>query len=195
MEQEPLELVFATHNQNKLKEVQALMPAHIKLLSLNDIGLTKEIPETSPTIAGNAIQKAEYVKNKLGYDCFADDTGLEVDVLDGAPGVYSARYAGPEKSDQANIDKLLQEMEGKADRRARFITVIALNMSSHELIFTGICSGTITTERTGKKGFGYDPVFQPKDFSRTFGQMEMHEKANLSHRGKAIRKLKDYLSK
>lgn len=194
-EAEPLELVFATHNQNKLKEVQALMPAHITLLSLNDIGCTEEIPETSPTIAGNAMQKAEYVKNKLGYDCFADDTGLEVEALDGEPGVHSARYAGPEKNDEANIEKLLHELEGIGDRRARFITVIAVNMASQELLFTGICSGRITTERTGQKGFGYDPIFQPADLSRTFGEMEMDEKASLSHRGKAIKKLRDYLSK
>lgn len=171
------------------------MPAHIKLLSLNDIGCTEEIPETSPTIAGNAMQKAQYVKNKLGYDCFADDTGLEVEALDGDPGVRSARYAGPEKNDEANIKKLLHEMEGIGDRRARFITVIALNMASHELLFTGICSGRITTERTGQKGFGYDSIFQPADLSRTFGEMEMEEKASLSHRGKAIKKLRDYLSK
>lgn len=189
------ELVFATHNPHKLEEIRALMPENIKLLSLNDIGCFDDIPETADTIDGNAIQKAEYVKNRLGYDCFADDTGLEVKALNGAPGVHSARYAGDAKNSEANIDKLLKEMEGIKDRTARFKTVIALNFNDHELLFTGICSGEITTERRGDNGFGYDAVFQPNGFNKTFAEMQMHEKSDLSHRGKAMAELLDYLAK
>ena len=191
----PLELVFATHNQHKFEEIKALVPDSIRLLSLNDIGCFEEIPETADTIDGNAIQKAEYVKNKLGYDCFADDTGIEVKALNGAPGVYSARYAGEAKNNEANIDKLLKELEGVEDRTARFKTVIALNFREHELLFTGICSGTITTARRGENGFGYDAVFQPTGFDRTFGEMRLAEKSDLSHRGKAMAELLDYLNK
>ena len=190
-----LDLVFATHNQHKFEEIKALMPSNIRLLSLNDIGCFEEIPETSDTIDGNAILKAEYVKNNLGYDCFADDTGLEVKALHGAPGVYSARYAGEAKNNEANIDKLLKEMEGIEDRTARFKTVIALNFNEHEHLFTGICSGTITTSRRGENGFGYDSVFQPTGFNRTFAEMHMHEKSDLSHRGKAMAELLEYLSR
>lgn len=191
----PTKLVFATHNQHKLEEIKALFPDNIQLLSLNDIGCFEEIPETADTIDGNAIQKAEYVRNKLGYDCFADDTGLEVKALNGAPGVYSARYAGEEKNNEANIDKLLREMQGVTDRTARFKTVIALNLNEHELLFTGICSGSITTERRGENGFGYDAVFQPTGSDKTFAEMQMHEKSELSHRGKAMAELLDYLKK
>ena len=189
------ELVFATHNPHKLEEIRALMPSNIRLLSLNDIGCFEDIPETSDTIDGNAILKAEFVKNKLGYDCFADDTGLEVKALNGAPGVYSARFAGDSKDSEANIDKLLKEMEGVEDRTARFKTVIALNLNDHELLFTGICSGIITTSRRGNQGFGYDAVFQPTGFDRTFAEMAMREKSDLSHRGKAMAELLDYLSR
>lgn len=190
-----MELVFATHNLHKFEEIKALAPSNIRLLSLNDIGCFEEIPETADSIDGNAIQKAEYVKNKLGYDCFADDTGLEVKALNGAPGVYSARYAGEAKNNEANIDKLLKELEGVEDRTARFKTVIALNFNEHEHLFTGICSGTITTSRRGEHGFGYDAVFQPAGFNKTFAEMHMHEKSELSHRGKAMAELLDYLSR
>ncbi len=189
-----IELVFATQNRNKMKEIQALLPSHIKLFCLKDINCTEDIPETAETIDGNAILKAEYVKNKLGYDCFADDTGLMVDALDGAPGVYSARYAGEEKSDQANMEKLLKKMEGKKNRRARFKTVIALNLNDHEILFTGICTGSITTAPRGENGFGYDPVFQPDGCDKTFAEMTLQEKSKLSHRSKAVRELIEYLA-
>lgn len=188
-------LVFATQNRNKMEEIQMMLPENIELLCLKDINHFEDIPETADTIDGNAILKADYVKNKLGYDCFADDTGLIVEALDGAPGVHSARYAGEEKNDQANIEKLLKEMEGKKNRKARFKTVIALNMNEHEILFTGICTGSITTSKRGEHGFGYDPVFQPDGYDRTFAEMTLEEKSKLSHRSKAVRELIDYLSK
>ncbi|MFD1095734.1 non-canonical purine NTP diphosphatase [Salegentibacter chungangensis] len=190
-----MELVFATHNKNKLIEIKALLPSHIKLLSLDDIGCTEEIPETADTIDGNAILKAEYVRHRYGYDCFADDTGLEVEALAGAPGVYSARYAGDDKDPKENVKKLLKQMKGKENRNARFKTVIALNLKDNENLFTGICKGRITTEERGENGFGYDPVFQPKGHQRTFAEMDLSEKSELSHRGKAFRALISYLSK
>ncbi len=189
-----IELVFATQNRNKMEEIQALMPSNVKLLCLKDINCTEDIPETAETIDGNAILKAEYVKNKLGYDCFADDTGLMVDALDGEPGVYSARYAGEHKNDIANMEKLLTNMEGKKNRKARFKTVIALNLNEHEILFTGICTGTITTQPRGDQGFGYDPVFQPDGSNKTFAEMTLLEKSQLSHRSKAVRELIDYLA-
>jgi len=149
-----MKLVFATQNKNKVKEIQALMPKGIELLSLEEIGCSENIPETSPTIEGNAIQKADYVKEKYGYDCFADDTGLEVAALNGAPGVYSSRYAGEEKSSDANIEKLLNELQNKEDRSARFKTVIALHFEGQLHTFTGICSGKVILERKGLQGFG-----------------------------------------
>ena len=188
-----MKLVFATNNKNKIKEVQSLMPEGIHLLSLEEIGCHEDIPETSPTIEGNAIQKAEYVKEKYGYDCFADDTGLEVAALNGAPGVYSARYAGEEKSSDANISKLLKELEGKEDRSARFKTVIALHLKGKLQTFEGICAGNIIFERKGLQGFGYDPVFQPEGKSETFAEMNLTEKSKISHRARAIRKLIDFL--
>lgn len=188
-------LVFATNNLNKIKEIKALIPDHIELLSLNDIGCKEDIPETSPTIEGNALQKAQYVKEKYGYDCFADDTGLEVKALDGAPGVYSARYAGDQKNNEENIDKLLQELSDKSDRTARFKTVIALILDGEEHSFEGICEGEILKKRIGEEGFGYDPVFQPIGYSKTFAEMSLKEKSEISHRGRATRKLIEFLSK
>lgn len=189
-----MKLVFATNNKNKIKEVQALIPEGIRLLSLEDIGCSEDIPETSPTIEGNAIQKAEYVKEKYGYDCFADDTGLEVEALGGAPGVFSARYAGEEKSSDANIEKLLRELTDKKDRSARFKTVIALHLNDKLHTFTGICSGNIIFERKGLQGFGYDPVFQPEGKSTTFAEMSLEEKSTVSHRARATRQLIEFLS-
>jgi XTP/dITP diphosphohydrolase len=189
-----MKLVFATNNKNKLKEVQALLPEEIELLSLEEIGCTEDIPETAPTIEGNAIQKAEYVKKNYGYDCFADDTGLEVEALNGAPGVFSARYAGKEKSSEANIDKLLKELEGKEDRSARFKTVIALHLNGKLHTFTGICSGNIIFDRKGLQGFGYDPVFQAEGKQVTFAEMSLEEKSQISHRARATRKLIDFLT-
>lgn len=189
-----MKLVFATQNKNKVKEIQALMPKGIELLSLEEIGCSEDIPETSPTIEGNAIQKADYVKEKYGYDCFADDTGLEVAALNGAPGVYSARYAGEEKSSDANIEKLLKELQNKEDRSARFKTVIALHFEGQLHTFTGICPGNVIFERKGLQGFGYDPVFQPEGKEVTFAEMELSEKSKISHRARATQQLIDFLA-
>ena len=190
-----MQLVFATNNLNKLKEVQALVPKHIKLLSLGDILCIEDIPETQSTIEGNAIQKAEYLVKHYGYDCFADDTGLEVEALNGEPGVYSARYAGPQRNAEANTNKLLSELENKANRNARFKTVIALHLNGKLHTFTGICSGVITEEKHGEGGFGYDPVFKAEGYDRTFAQIPLEEKNRIGHRGKAVKKLISFLLK
>jgi len=190
-----MQLVFATNNKNKLKEIQALVPKHIEILSLSDIGCDDDIPETQPTLEGNAQQKADYIKSKYGYDCFADDTGLEVGALDGAPGVYSARYAGPQRSAEDNIDKLISELEGKTNRSAQFKTVIALHLNGSIQSFTGICNGKITTQKHGEKGFGYDPIFQPKGYMETFAEMELELKNKIGHRGKAVQKLITFLER
>lgn len=188
-----MQLVFATNNLNKLKEVQALMPEHIQLLSLKDIGCTEDIPETQDTIEGNAIQKADYLKAHYGYDCFADDTGLEVDALNGAPGVYSARYAGSQRNADDNTNKLLAELNNNSNRQAQFKTVIALQLNGKLHTFTGICKGDITTEKKGQGGFGYDPVFQPEDYSQTFAEITLEEKNSIGHRGKAVAQLIAFL--
>ncbi len=188
-------LVFATHNANKLKEIQALMPEHIQLKSLTDIGCTEEIIEDADTIEGNALIKVRYVKQKYGYDCFADDTGLEVEALDGQPGVYSARYAGKAKSATANTEKLLQNLKDKENRKAQFKTVIALSLGDEELRFEGICKGAITETPQGDGGFGYDPVFMPEGYEVTFAQMPLAEKNDIGHRGRATQKLLAYLNK
>ena len=187
-------LVFATNNKNKLKEVQALIPKHIKLLSLNDIGCYEDIPETKNTIEGNAKQKAEYIKTNYGYDCFADDTGLEVNALNGAPGVYSARYAGAQRSAEDNMNKLLTELNNETNRKAQFKTVIALHLNNKLQTFTGICEGIITKAKHGKNGFGYDPIFQPNDYQETFAEMDLNLKNNIGHRGKAVKQLIDFLN-
>ncbi len=190
-----MKLVFATHNKNKFTEVKAMLPSHIELLSLTDIGCDEDIAETADTIEGNAILKADYVRKKYDLDCFADDTGLEVKALNNEPGVYSARYAGDAHNSQANIEKLLKNLNGKDDRSARFKTAIALSMDHSEIMFLGICEGEITTELRGDSGFGYDPVFQPKGYDKTFAQMTLLQKSEIGHRGKAMRQLIDYLSK
>ncbi len=189
-----MQLVFATNNLNKLKEVQALIPKNIKLLSLEDISCTEDIPETQPAIEGNAIQKAEYVKNNYGYDCFADDTGLEVEALNGEPGVYSARYAGPQRNAEDNMNKLLSELENKEDRRAQFKTVVALHINGKLKTFTGICKGEITTEKHGEKGFGYDPIFKADGHDQTFAEIALEEKNRIGHRGKAVGQLIEFLN-
>ncbi|RNL78102.1 non-canonical purine NTP diphosphatase [Sinomicrobium pectinilyticum] len=188
-----MKLVFATHNKNKLYEVQALLPENITLLSLDDINCHEDIPETSGTIEGNAIQKANYIREKYGHDCFADDTGLEVNSLNGAPGVYSARYAGEEKNAEANMAKLLKELEDKPDRSARFKTVIALHLNGEQLYFEGIVNGRITPQKSGNKGFGYDPVFMPDGYDRTFAELPLNTKNEIGHRGKAVKQLIVYL--
>ncbi|PWH81470.1 non-canonical purine NTP pyrophosphatase [Algibacter marinivivus] len=189
-----MQLVFATNNLNKLKEVQTLIPSNIKLLSLKDIGCFEDIPETQNTIEGNAIQKAEYVKVHYGFDCFADDTGLEVDELNGAPGVYSARYAGNQRDSNDNMNKLLSDLSDKKNRNAQFKTVIALHLNNNLQSFTGICKGKITEIKHGQKGFGYDPIFKPDTFNMTFAEMSLSLKNEIGHRGKAIKKLVEFLN-
>ncbi|MEZ4796264.1 MAG: non-canonical purine NTP diphosphatase [Flavobacteriaceae bacterium] len=189
-----MQLVFATNNLNKLKEVQALIPSQIKLLSLNDIGCLEDIPETQHTIEGNAVQKAEYIKTQYGYDCFADDTGLEVDALNGEPGVYSARYAGAQRNADNNMNLLLKNISQKDNRKAQFKTVIALHLNGKLHTFTGICKGKITLQKSGKKGFGYDPIFKPNGYEQTFAEMDLELKNKIGHRGKAINQLVSFLN-
>lgn len=189
-----MKLVFATHNENKMREIRALLPDYLEILSLNDIGCDKEIPETADTIEGNAILKVEFVNNHYGYNCFADDTGLEVNALGGAPGVFSARYAGDSKSAEANTNKLLQDLNGVEDRTARFKTAIALSLNGRQNLFLGICEGSIVKTPRGSQGFGYDPIFQPAGFLKTFAEMSLTQKSEIGHRGKAMRELIDYLT-
>lgn len=189
-----MQIVFATNNLNKLNEVQALIPSHIKLLSLKDINCLEDIPETQNTIEGNAIQKVEYIKSNYGLDCFADDTGLEVEALDGAPGVYSARYAGEQKDSNDNMNKLLSAIEPHDNKNAQFKTIVALHLNGKLQTFTGICQGVITNSKQGEKGFGYDPIFQPNGFEVTFAKMELSTKNRISHRGKAISQLVNFLN-
>lgn len=189
-----MQLVFATNNLNKLKEVQALVPKHIKLLSLEDILCIEDIPETQATIEGNAIQKAEYLVKHYGYNCFADDTGLEVEALNGDPGVFSARYAGPKRNADDNTNKLLNALNGKDNRSAQFKTVIALHLNGNLHTFTGICKGDITEEKHGEGGFGYDPIFKAAGYDQTFAEITLEEKNTIGHRGKAVQQLIRYLS-
>ena len=189
-----MNIVFATNNPNKIKEVQALIPSHIKLVSLEEIGCTEDIPETQNTIEGNAIQKADYIKEHYGLDCFADDTGLEVLALDGAPGVFSARYAGPQRNAEDNMNLLLSELDSKDNRSARFKTVIAIHFQGKLISFEGICEGEITHKKIGTDGFGYDPIFQPTEHKKTFAELSLAEKNRIGHRGKAVSKLVAYLN-
>lgn len=190
-----MKLVFASNNPNKIKEIQLLLPNTIQILSLSDIGCLEEIPETADTIEGNAILKANYVSQKYGYNCFADDTGLEVLSLNGEPGVYSARYAGEQKNANDNMDKLLSNLKDKSNRDAQFKTVIALNLNGKQHLFTGIIQGTIINDKLGNQGFGYDPVFKPKGYQHTFAQLSLQEKAVISHRGLATKQLLEFLKK
>ena len=185
-------IVFATNNAHKLEEVAAILGDGYEVLSLREIGCHDDIPETSDTFAGNALQKAQYVKKHYGYDCFADDSGLEVDVLNGAPGVYSARYSGG--GSEANMDKLLHNLTGKNNRAAQFRTVIALLLGEDTHLFEGIVRGTIIDERRGEGGFGYDPIFVPEGYGRTFAQLGNEVKNRISHRAKAVEQLAEYLS-
>ena len=189
-----MKLVFATNNANKLKEVQALLPETIELLSLKEIGCNEDIPETQPTIEGNAIQKALYISENYGYDCFADDTGLEIDALDSAPGVYSARYAGNHRDANDNMNKVLKNLEKQADRSAQFKTVIALHLKDKVYTFTGLCKGEVTAEKHGEKGFGYDPIFKPNGYEQTFAQMDLELKNQIGHRGRAVQQLVEFLN-
>ncbi|MBK3516236.1 non-canonical purine NTP diphosphatase [Carboxylicivirga marina] len=190
-----MELVFATNNLNKLEEIQTLLGDKIKILSLEDINCHEEIPETGDTLEVNALQKSDYVYRKYGLNCFADDTGLEIDALNGEPGVYSARYAGIEKDAQANMNKVLQKLQGIENRRARFRTVISLIINGKEFQFEGYVNGHILHQRSGKKGFGYDPIFKPDGYDVSFAEMDMVTKNNISHRGRAIVKLIEFLRK
>jgi len=186
-------IVFATNNKHKIEEIQAILGNYIRIIPLSETGCTEEIPETSLTIEGNAVQKAMYVFEKYHVGCFADDTGLEVEALGGRPGVKSARYAGPGHDFDANVTKLLKELQGQLSRRARFKTVISLVTREHEMIFEGIINGIITTERRGKGGFGYDPVFIPDGYEQTFAEMSADLKNAISHRAIATRKLVSFL--
>lgn len=185
--------VAATNNLHKLEEIRPLLEPDIQILSLQDIGCYEELPEAQDTIAGNSLQKANYVFEKYQYSCFADDTGLEVDALGGAPGVYSARYAGVQRSSDDNIALLLQNLAGQQNRKARFRTVISLIGPEGIQTFEGIVNGTILTERKGTAGFGYDPVFQPEGYSKTFAEMTLEEKNQLSHRARAVHQLVNFL--
>ncbi|WP_299887395.1 non-canonical purine NTP diphosphatase [uncultured Lacinutrix sp.] len=189
-----MKIVFATNNLNKLKEVQSIVPTHIELLSLKDIGCFEDVPETQNTIEGNAIQKAEYVKAHYGYDCFADDTGLEVESLNNEPGVYSARYAGPQRDANDNMNLLLEKLKEKENRKAQFKTVIALHLNEKIETFTGICKGEITKDKRGEKGFGYDPIFSPNNYNETFAEMDLDLKNKIGHRGKAVQELVEFLN-
>lgn len=190
-----MKLVFASNNKNKIQEIQALVPNTFQILSLEEIGCTEDIPETADTIEGNAILKANYVTEKYGYDCFADDTGLEVEALNGAPGVYSARYAGEQKDANDNMDKLLSELKDKSNRNANFKTVIALNLNGNQNLFTGIINGKIIEKKIGTNGFGYDPIFVADGYSKTFAELTMEEKSIISHRGIAVNELILFLQK
>ena len=189
-----MKIVFATNNQHKLQEIRQILGNKIQVLSLSDIGCNADIPETGQTLQENALQKARYVYDHYHVDCFADDTGLEVDALGGAPGVYSARYAGGTGHDsQANMKKLLAQLEGKDNRKARFRTVIALILDGQTTFFEGIVNGQITLDERGGEGFGYDPIFQPEDYSQTFAQLGTDIKNQISHRARATQKLCSFL--
>ena len=189
------QIVFATNNRNKLREMREIMDGLYEVLSLDDIGCHEEIVEDADTLQGNAKIKADYITNKYGMNCFADDTGLEVEALDGAPGVYSARYAGEHCSYQDNVNKLLAAMKGQTNRKAAFRTVIVLNLDGESYFFEGRCDGHITEEQHGTDGFGYDPIFMPDGFNKTFAEMEHEEKNAISHRGRATQKLIAFLSR
>jgi len=188
------ELVFATNNSHKIAEASAILGNHFHLISLKDIGCLEELPEDKPTIKENALQKARYIYERFGCDCFADDTGLIVDSLDGAPGVYSARYAGEDCNSQNNIRKLLENLNDKKDRRAQFKTVLALIHNGDEYFFEGVVKGVIMTEIHGKGGFGYDPVFRPDGYELSFAEMDSELKNKISHRALAIKALSFFLN-
>jgi len=190
-----MDLVFATHNTNKLKEVSLLLPKTIRLISLEDLGCHEEISETESTLEANAQLKADYITNRYGISCFADDTGLIIDALNGAPGVHSARFAGEEKDSKKNMEKVLFELKNIKSRTARFKTVIALNLNKKRILFEGVVEGTITKDKMGVEGFGYDPIFIPNGYDQTFAQLPIQIKNEISHRGKALQKLIAYLTK
>ena len=188
-----MKLVFATNNQHKIYEVRNMLGENFELVSLDDIGCTEEIAETSKTLEGNASQKAHYIYDNYGLNCFADDTGLEVEALGMAPGVYSARYAGPQRNSIDNMNRLLAELDKIKNRKARFRTVISLIINGNEMFFEGIVDGEILHQPIGQLGFGYDPIFRPEGFSTSFAEMDLVLKNSISHRGRAFEKLIHYL--
>lgn len=189
-----MKLVFASNNAHKIIEIQKLLPPSIEIVSLADIGCHVDIPETAITIEGNAFLKASYITETYGIPCFADDSGLEIDALEGAPGVYSARYAGEPKDDQKNIQKVLENLKGNSQRKANFKTVICLNIAGETHFFTGIVEGTITEEAKGYNGFGYDPIFLPEGYTKTFAELTLEEKSKISHRARAVAQLIKFLT-
>lgn len=190
-----IELVFATNNQHKLEEIKKAVGTKFKILSLDDIGCNEDIAETANTLEGNASIKSQYIYKKYGKNCFGDDTGLEIEALNGRPGVYSARYGGPGHDHEKNMDKVLSELSGIDKRNARFRTVISLIIEGKEYPFEGIVNGEILTERHGEKGFGYDPIFRPNGYQTSFAEINLEEKNKISHRGKAVAKLLEFLKK
>lgn len=188
-----MKLVFATHNPGKLQEVRELLAPDYEVIGLSELGDHEDIEETALTLEGNAWIKARTVWQKHGLSCFSDDTGLEIEALDGAPGVFSARFAGPEKDPQANMDKVLDELKGQGNRNARFRTAVALVLNGEEFLFEGTVNGEITTVQSGAKGFGYDPIFSPNGYDTTFAEMDGPTKNAISHRGLAIKKLVAFL--
>lgn len=188
-----IKLVFATNNQHKLKEVQAML-TNFEIVSLAEINCFEDIPETANTLEGNAILKANFITKKYGLDCFADDTGLEVDALNNEPGVYSARYAGKDNNAEGNMKKLLNELGDSTNRKAQFRTAVALNIQGKQFIFEGICKGNMLKNKQGENGFGYDPIFMPSGFNKSFAEMNLNEKSKISHRGKAIEQLVSFLN-
>jgi len=189
-----MQLVFATNNPNKLREINHILGDSFQLLSLRDLNIEDDIPENEPTLEGNALHKARYINRLVNLDVFADDTGLEIDALNGRPGVHSARFAGEAKDSNANIDKVLGLLGSETDRRARFRTVIALIIDGKEFLFEGTAEGKIITEKRGNEGFGYDPVFVPEGETRTFAEMPLSEKNLISHRSRAFEKLRIFLT-
>ncbi len=189
-----MELIFATHNKNKVIEVKSLINQNINLLNLSDINFTDDINETATTLAGNALLKAQTIFKKTNINCFADDSGLLVDALNGEPGVYSARYAGEQKNDEDNITKILSKLQGTENRKAQFKTVLALIINGNEFLFEGTMHGTITYEKMGLNGFGYDPIFMPKGYSKTFAELTLEEKSKISHRALALNKMIDFIN-
>lgn len=186
-------IVFATNNKNKLSEIQHLLKDIVDIVSLAEIGFDEDIPETEPTLEGNALLKAHAIYDRFGYHVFSDDTGLEIEALDGAPGVFSARYAGEDGNAEANMNKVLAKLDGIVQRKARFRTVISLIINGKEYLFEGIVNGHITKKRQGEKGFGYDPIFRPEGYTETFAQLSMDIKNNISHRGLAVKQLVAFL--
>ncbi|MBA5791324.1 non-canonical purine NTP diphosphatase [Flavobacterium sp. xlx-214] len=190
-----MKIIFASNNKNKVQEIQNQVPKSIQIVTLEEIGCTEDIEETATTIEGNAIIKANYITEKYGLPCFADDTGLEIEALNGEPGVYSARYAGEDKNADKNMDLVLEKLSTSTNRNAQFKTVIALNIDNQQILFTGIVEGKIRNEKTGTNGFGYDPIFEPENLGKTFAEMTMEEKNKMSHRGRAVEQLVIFLSK